>query len=416
MARVCARTKLTYSVLVALLAMYVVALTAVSANPMDAPPHGVHLATQGTNVVMLGALLLAVVTFNRRGGCASSSVGSVGILFVVMAINVLARLGVAGYLAAQGRSVDNLRAKYTRWDAAVAVLGTLAVLQQVYYATVPRVRLRTSFFVLALLFALPLVSTAAHMINGTQPAAAKLRASVAASKAAYDAFDGQDHATRVVAEVIEGVLYVAFAGTENSTDARIDASIGDVRVPPEWVGGASVRAHAGFVRLYGIIRPTVHGLVRKHSAAGAVTEIVACGHSLGGALATLAALDLAHNTPAVTPVATPAAVVHMYSFGAPQVGDGAFVGVFNARVPHAVRVVIPFDPVPRSLSAQLVHTKGAYPVATLTAVTPLRAHKLGSYAAAIQHPQWRRLVGMFAPSLLVGLAAALVVLYHSTRG
>jgi acetyl esterase/lipase len=67
--------------------------------------------------------------------------------------------------------------------------------------------------------------------------------------------------------------------------------------------------------------------------------ITVTGHSLGGALAALAAIELRR--------AYPAALVRVYTFGAPRVGNRAFSALYDAHVPDTWAVVNLEDPVPR---------------------------------------------------------------------
>ncbi len=400
MTRICAPTKLSSATLVGLFVSYTAALMAVSS--VDMTPHKVQLFTQLTNVSSLAVLLVTVAAFNRAHKCNGRWTWS-WVTFGVLAANLAARAAVAATRTEQ----QNMQAKYTRWDTAAAVVGVLAVLAEMYYAIVPKQRLRTTFFGLGLVFVLPLISAVPSLFQGTRPDPLVAKGALLASQQAYASFDGKDNSTRVVAIVDGGKAFLAFAGTETSADARIDVTVGDVQVPPDWLqpNDPKVRAHRGFVKLYTEIRPKVLRLAAQHQH----LEIVCCGHSLGGALATLAALDLASR--AVLPM-------HMYSIGAPQVGDAALVQLFNARVPYAVRIVNPFDPVPRSLSTQFVHTKGYYAVTSLSQDTPLTAHNLSAYKVALERPTWLRVTGVFAPLAYVALAVALVVLtkYAWQRG
>jgi len=63
------------------------------------------------------------------------------------------------------------------------------------------------------------------------------------------------------------------------------------------------------------------------------------GHSLGGALATLAAMDIKLNVPGKS--------VSCYTFGSPKVGDSAFAGAYNKLVPDTHRFVNDTDLVPK---------------------------------------------------------------------
>jgi hypothetical protein len=401
MARLCVPTKLSSAALTALMVAYLAALTAAAANPAELPPHGVQMLTQAANVATLGALMGAVAAFNRRQGCSPGRWTWSWVTLAVLAANLAAR----GAAAAVASPETNLQAKFTRWDTAATAVGTVAVLVEMYYALVPRMRLRTTFFVLGLLFVLPLVNTLPRVFGGGSKfdADTALQA-VQASKKAYVDFapdtktKTQKEEDRVTSATIGGKVYIAFAGTENSTDVKTDVSAGDTRMPAAWLrpGDPAVRVHTGFLRVYTLLRPKV---LRLAGAAPPGATVVLCGHSLGGALATLAALDLA-SSPAA------AGVRELYTFGQPQVGDGAFVRLFDSRVPHAVRVVNPFDPVPRSLSAVFLHTKGHYAVTSFTRDSPLTAHNLGTYELALRRPAWVRTAGVFAPLVYVGVAAA----------
>ena len=72
-------------------------------------------------------------------------------------------------------------------------------------------------------------------------------------------------------------------------------------------------------------------------AAGPTPRIVVAGHSLGGALATLAAADLTIQG---------LSNVQLYSFAAPRVGNRTFADQFTAKVPVAFRVANSEDIVP----------------------------------------------------------------------
>jgi pimeloyl-ACP methyl ester carboxylesterase len=83
----------------------------------------------------------------------------------------------------------------------------------------------------------------------------------------------------------------------------------------------------------------------------AVPTIV-CGHSLGGALATLLAADLAANTP-ITP--------QVWTFASPRVGDATFASRYGALTSESWRIynqvdVVPYFPVDTSDAYQPVTT------------------------------------------------------------
>jgi len=109
----------------------------------------------------------------------------------------------------------------------------------------------------------------------------------------------------------DGTLFVAFRGTEPSA-ADVLTDLEALLVP--WLRGGN--AHDGFVRafneLWGRLGPRVAALARP---------IVFTGHSLGAALATLAASESA--------AADPQASRELVTFGSPRVGDATFVATLE---------------------------------------------------------------------------------------
>ncbi|UBF24869.1 lipase family protein [Kovacikia minuta CCNUW1] len=93
--------------------------------------------------------------------------------------------------------------------------------------------------------------------------------------------------------------------------------------------------HRGFVKAYFSVRDQIHEYIRTHE----VSSVVATGHSLGGALATLCAVDVQYNF-------GKKASVEAFTFGAPKVGNDGFRTSFNERVPNSYRFVHGMDIVP----------------------------------------------------------------------
>ncbi|WP_263971558.1 lipase family protein [Leptolyngbya ohadii] len=72
------------------------------------------------------------------------------------------------------------------------------------------------------------------------------------------------------------------------------------------------------------------------------------GHSLGGALATLAAADLAYNYPTIKER------IQLYSYGAPRVDNQAFVEFLGTIAPNSYRILNMADMVTMVPPANLV--------------------------------------------------------------
>ena len=120
-------------------------------------------------------------------------------------------------------------------------------------------------------------------------------------------------------------VVVVFRGTESPEDWLSNASFKQTAAAfPASTSWGNVED--GFWKLYQQCSPSIRNAVKS---AGAGVNIFVTGHSLGGALATLAAADLAV---AQIPAAT-------YTFASPRVGDPAFAIEFNKSVPTCWRVV-----------------------------------------------------------------------------
>ena len=102
--------------------------------------------------------------------------------------------------------------------------------------------------------------------------------------------------------------------------------------------------HKGFWYAYSGIRDELHRVVLKACCEDPrrITRILVTGHSLGGAMATLAAADLAahalphmatHYAPRRPPRLT------LMSFGAPRVGNHVYARLHDALVPDSFRVI-----------------------------------------------------------------------------
>jgi triacylglycerol lipase len=114
------------------------------------------------------------------------------------------------------------------------------------------------------------------------------------------------------------LVLVAFRGTEPTRweDLRADGAC--CQTPA--LGGL---VHRGFLAALDLVWPGVLAAVQAQGRAGAGRKpVVVTGHSLGGALAVLAAARLEAAQVLVTSV---------YTFGQPKVGDPAFAAAFPAR-------------------------------------------------------------------------------------
>ena len=97
---------------------------------------------------------------------------------------------------------------------------------------------------------------------------------------------------------------------------------------------SEIKAHEGFVSEYMLFREKVIEYVDMHPE----KEVHVVGHSLGGALATLASFDIASSLNRE---------VNTVTFGAPRVGTSDFRNAFDELPINLFRVVVANDPIAR---------------------------------------------------------------------
>jgi hypothetical protein len=140
-----------------------------------------------------------------------------------------------------------------------------------------------------------------------------------------------------------GDVVVAVRGTEGILEWIHDLEFDLVTCP--FLAGAG-HTEDGFTAMYTSLRtgvspasPSVVDALATLPYPQPVTSMTITGHSLGGALATLLALDVAANTGFTNPTA--------YTFASPRTGDPAFVSTYNQVVKNSFRVANRMDIVPK---------------------------------------------------------------------
>jgi triacylglycerol lipase len=89
------------------------------------------------------------------------------------------------------------------------------------------------------------------------------------------------------------------------------------------------KIHEGFVQTYNLFREEIRETLEKTGFGG---KLYIAGHSLGGALATIALPDIGARTGKRR--------IELFTFGSPRIGDNAFVTAFNLRYSeHSFRIV-----------------------------------------------------------------------------
>lgn len=163
-----------------------------------------------------------------------------------------------------------------------------------------------------------------------------------------------------------GDIVIAIRGTEG-----IQEWIHDAQFLPKPCPFMAAAGHTedGFTDMYQSMRigldPASSTLVQslpKLEFPRPITSLTICGHSLGGALATLLALDVAVNT-SFTPA--------VYTYASPRTGDPQFVSIYNHAVPNTVRIANRLDLVPKlPLPPLYEHVLGLNELTSATIVPP----------------------------------------------
>ncbi|KAF8160627.1 Alpha/Beta hydrolase protein [Crassisporium funariophilum] len=139
-------------------------------------------------------------------------------------------------------------------------------------------------------------------------------------------------------------IIVAFRGTLEVVDAFVDLHI--IMKPLQTIGVTNVGdsyVHTGFLFAYNVVASTVLSAVKSQLASYPSYKVVVTGHSLGGAVASLAAISIksAHaNVP-----------VKLYTYGQPRTGNAAFASYVENKIGTAniFRAVHTYDGVPTIL-------------------------------------------------------------------
>jgi triacylglycerol lipase len=131
-------------------------------------------------------------------------------------------------------------------------------------------------------------------------------------------------------------IYVVFRGTKTISEWISDATFAQVDYSYVTNGG---KTETGFTEIYATIRSGIIDKVAGLAAGGSYTTLYVTGHSLGGALATVAAPELAAKTPQLRPI--------VYTFAAPRAGNPVFTLNFNSSVTTSWRVANTNDEAPK---------------------------------------------------------------------
>ena len=179
-----------------------------------------------------------------------------------------------------------------------------------------------------------------------------------------------------------GEAVIAIRGTQGLLEWFQDAKIGTEKCPFTEAGDTE----DGFTDVYKSFAVSAPGGSSVTASLAIifgskqVNSLTICGHSLGGALATLQALDVAANSKFKNPT--------VYTYASPRTGDAQFASTYDSKVPSTFRIVNTADLVPKlPLPPPYEHVHGEYklraleffPPAVLVEPNPLCEHVLETY-------------------------------------
>ncbi|KIJ68022.1 hypothetical protein HYDPIDRAFT_107601 [Hydnomerulius pinastri MD-312] len=147
-------------------------------------------------------------------------------------------------------------------------------------------------------------------------------------------------------------LVVAFRGTTDLTSVLVDTSIilttlkGD-GLPPSNSRSTQARVHAGFLVAYQSVAQTMLDALGPQLRAYPSYNVILCGHSLGGSIASIASIAIQHTFPGKA--------ISLYTFGQPRTGDPAFAELVEGAigVENIYRCVHLIDGVPTMIPTKL---------------------------------------------------------------
>ncbi|KAF8159363.1 alpha/beta-hydrolase [Crassisporium funariophilum] len=140
-------------------------------------------------------------------------------------------------------------------------------------------------------------------------------------------------------------IVVSMRGRQVSIDFRTDSDITLVPFQSPGVNApAGAQAHRGFLTAWNAVAPQIIATVKSELDANPGFTIATTGHSLGGALSSLAGISMEQNFPNTT--------VRMFTYGQPRTGNVAYANFIDQQFgDRAARAVHTNDGVPTIIPA-----------------------------------------------------------------
>jgi len=369
----------------ALLTVYMTSLILARANPWDYPP--THVATLIQLATVVQFVLLGVTLHMYGGGSAAWP--------TVIPLLIAQAVGLSIYL---GSKMTPAKDRVRPYDTYTTALTTILAVTLSLYAIIPntgRNLVRHLDILACVMFGLPLAYAIPSIVRPAPEIPTVVQKALDVSILVYtrtapteyqevEFISNETSGARCGLYVQNDTVYVVFSGSNSETDwVNTNYKVTPTPFMPAcsdapFPNGMTV--HSGFLDAWRSIEDPVWKklseiILRKVGNA----RIVICGHSLGGAMTTVAAMDLwCRLEKQLRDTLT------VVTFGAPVVGNAAFVSSFNTIIPRSTRVVTVYDPVPKLFVTDFVHAKNTLEVSHPVS-TPLNAHSRYEYDVALKY-------------------------------
>jgi len=162
----------------------------------------------------------------------------------------------------------------------------------------------------------------------------------------YYIFNMVNLAPKIYADKISGVfaytyihnttLHIVFRGTQGLQDVKTD--IDEIR-SELYPGNSEIKVHSGFLKQFNSIKEQLLDTIQTHK--NRLTTVHFSGHSLGAALATLAAGYF-------SPIICLDNKIHIvcHTIGCPRLGNKGFIKWWADKVDESCRIINKHDPIP----------------------------------------------------------------------
>ena len=145
----------------------------------------------------------------------------------------------------------------------------------------------------------------------------------------------------------DATIFVVYRGTDNMKNVVTDANLTMSKFPTFGQVFAGSKVHTGFVKSYYSSRLELLNLMRVllEDPNNKDHNIIITGHSLGGALASIASLDMAATLGVVG--ISRYKRLSSFTYGSPRVGNIKFAEAYNAIIPNTFRIANTNDVIPK---------------------------------------------------------------------